>query len=410
MASVTNFSVAFALLGIATLAEANLRGSSGDLPSFASFITMHKRTYSKGSEEYDLRHGIYKNRLREVQQHNRNPGRLWNAGINHLSDRTNAELARLRGLRAVKSKRSSGEVAPHGAFLGQVQSVVLPENKSYTNLHSVMEGVDQESCGSCWAVATATVLRANAEYSGYDRDFSAQELVSCTPNPHKCGGNGGCGGSTIELAMNWVMESGIATSAETPYLGTDGTCKKSAPLMQMGSLTQGSGDTDLDHDEKFQQMTAVGFHGPASSSSPGVALHLEGWTRLGENEYEPLLQALATTGPVASSVAAGAWSSYSDGIFDSCSKDAIIDHAVSTVGYGKEGNKKYWIIKNSWGGSWGENGNIRLLRTDNEATYCGTDDQPDVGTGCEGGPSEVRVCGMCGILYDNVAVHFKKQM
>ena len=50
----------------------------------------------------------------------------------------------------------------------------------------------------------------------------------------------------------------------------------------------------------------------------------------------------------------------------------------------------------------GENGKIRLLRQDAEEDYCGTDNQPELGTACEGGPASVRVCGQCGILYDNV--------
>jgi len=379
--------------------------ASSAYPSFAEFMAKHGRTFAPGTQEYEMRSAIYAQKLQQVQLHNSKAQRRWNAAVNHLSDRTEAEFAQLRGLRATKSARMPGMVSSHssgGQFLGQVRNIVLPDEKDWTSLQAVQASTDQISCGSCWAVATSTVLTANAEINGHNRTFSAQELVSCAPNPHKCGGNGGCSGSTVELAMNWVMERGLATLQETPYLGSDSQCKKTV-------LLQGVGD-DGGSDHSLKEMTAVGIHMPKSQSSPAHLLAIQSWERLPENEYQPLMRA-AAAGPVAVSVAADAWSLYDKGILDSCQKDAVIDHAVALVGYGidRSTKDKYWIIKNSWGNGWGENGNIRLLREEGNV-HCGTDKQPLVGTGCTGGPSTVPVCGMCGILYDAVAVKFKPNL
>jgi len=243
------------------------------------------------------------------------------------------------------------------------------------------------------------MLDANAEINKRNRTFSAQELVNCVPNPHNCGGNGGCKGATVELAMNWAMDRGLQTDDETPYTGVDGTCAKSTPALL---ATQGS--------DALKEMIAIGFHGVKSANSPGALIGLRGWERLPENQYEPLIRAVAETGPVAVSVAASGWQSYGSGIFDGCDKDAVIDHAVTLIGYGvdKDRAEKYWIIKNSWGSSWGENdGTIRLLRHEGNE-HCGTDYQPKEGTACDGGPSSVPVCGMCGILYDAVVPYFHK--
>jgi hypothetical protein len=121
------------------------------------------------------------------------------------------------------------------------------------------------------------------------------------------------------------------------------------------------------------------------------------------------MQSLVQRGPAAVAVFASLWFTYSHGIFDGCEKDAVIDHAVALLGYGNDrklGNK-YWTIQNSWGPEWGENGRIRLLRRDDdESEHCGIDKQPMEGTGCDGGPAEVKVCGMCGVLYDTVVPHF----
>lgn len=374
-----------------------------ELPSFTSFIAKHSRAYKEGSQEYDMRRNVFERTVETVKQHNSNPHRKWNAAVNHLSDRTEQELSQLRGLRIMKKSggRGRGVIGAHGGgqFLSQIRSAVLAEEKSWTHLESVKQEVNQEACGSCWAIAASIMLQSNAEIYGHNRTYSAQEMVDCTPNPHNCGGEGGCRGATVELGMNWVMEKGLDTSEGTPYEGIDTTCKKGSRSTSLIDNTY--------TDKALNDMIAVGYHPAKTQSSPALGYGLEGWERLPENEYEPVIRAVAERGPVAVSVAASDWSYYGGGLFDSCNKNAIIDHAVTLVGYGidKSAGGKYWLIKNSWGNSWGETGNIRLLREEGNV-HCGVDNQPKVGTGCDGGPPEVKVCGMCGILYDSVVPHF----
>jgi cathepsin L len=379
---------------------------SNSLPSFASFIARYDRVYAAGSKEYDMRRNLYEQSCDQVRHQNSNMQRLWSAAVNHLSDRTDTELSQLRGLRIVQSTRkggrSAGVIGTHSnrQFLSQIRSSVLPEEKSWAHLAAVTQDIDQKACGSCWAVATSIMLQAGAEINGLNRTFSPQELVDCVSNSHNCGGSGGCQGATVELAMNWVMENGLADSTETPYVGSDTYCKKEAHNNVL-LAHDGSGNNNL------EDMIAVGFHAATSTQTAAVALQVLGWERLPENEYLPLIKAVAERGPAAVSVGAAGWQPYKAGIFDGCTVDAEIDHAVTLIGYGidKEKNQKFWLIKNSWGNMWGEDGNIRLLRHEGKA-HCGTDHQPKVGTGCDGGPDTVPVCGMCGILYDAVVPHF----
>ena len=88
-------------------------------------------------------------------------------------------------------------------------------------------------------------------------------------------------------------------------------------------------------------------------------------------------------------------------MYDDASCGTTIDHAVQLVGYGTDGGVDYWLVRNSWGTGWGEEGYIRIKRFGEGNEPCGIDEHPDQGTGCKGGPSSMKVCGLCGILSDS---------
>lgn len=366
------------------------------IPSFAAFVQEHSRSYKEGTDEYHQRQTLYHHRLDQVSKQNSQPDRLWDAGVNHLSDSTDEELQMLRGWRGHVWSSSSTDL---GLSLRQADAAVNVASHVWDQA-PLQKALNQGSCGSCWAVATAKMAETNhLIHTKMERSFSAQELVDCTPNPHECGGTGGCSGATVELAMLYMMHQGCSTSEQTHYRGTETSCANPpGPLMAL----QGA-EADVGQGMTMDELTQPGLK--VATSAAARQINLLNWERLPVNE-DAYLAAALLEGTVAVSVAGQVWASYSRGIFDGCSEDAVIDHAVVAIGFGLDTNtkKKFWTILNSWGHSWGENGRIRLLRTEDE--YCGTDHQPEVGTGCKGGPSSVKVCGMCGVLYDSVLARF----
>jgi KDEL-tailed cysteine endopeptidase len=194
----------------------------------------------------------------------------------------------------------------------------------------------------------------------------------------------------VELAVEYAVKHGLATLQDVPYRGEDGQCRHE-------SLLQRSAGAVEKHDNE----------------EDGSSIGLASWSTLPMNKAEPLMRALAT-GPVAVSVGADHWMFYQNGVFDSCTKDSVINHAVLMVGYGtdKEDNANYWKIQNSWGNSFGERGYMRLLRQKTvaeEDAFCGIDRSPGDGIECKPYPETVPVCGQCGILYDSVAPVFGKK-
>jgi len=358
-----------------TVREKTLRPEvPGD--AFDAFVAKYGRSYQRGSIEYATRRSIFLRRQAEVDAQNAKHARqssLWHAAVGRYADWTDSERKSLCGW---VNMRDSGREDGTGKTSSLVTlGVTLPNTFDWMNLTSARSSKDQGTCGSCWAIATASVLETHYEiHVGSPaklRSFSTQEVISCTPNPQECGGKGGCKGATVELGLNWVLQHGCSTMAEVPYKAKDSPCTKKA-----------------------------------NSLVTGASFGMRGYHMLPRNLEQPLAEALVKHGPVAISVSAGAWFEYLGGIFDSCAKDCVVDHAVTLFGYSAQGTTKYWLIRNSWGESWGEKGFIRVLRHGVEGAHCGIDTDPGEGTACKGGPKTVKVCGMCGMLYDSVIPSF----
>lgn len=340
--------------------------------SFERFGVDFERNYIRGTQEYNSRAALFEQSLKEIRAVNAKnveEGRSWVAGIHPFMDWTTAERKTLNGYKPMRTR------GPAGAFsLLHQRAEAKSHARGSMRLNMTHGGTfagdlspalrQQGNCGSCWAISAVEAVEAQLLKSGVNQPIrlSAQALVDCVPNPRHCGGTGGCEGATGELAYAYMKDYGIPLESDLPYRAKTGTCS-----------------------------------GAWQSSKRA---RVSGWTQLPSNQAEPLMQALIQDGPVVVAVDANNWFNYDSGIFDSCDKDAILGHAVLAKGYGTDVAKRYWLIQNSWGSGWGEEGHIRMLMHDDEDQWCGTDRKPSEGVGCDGGPSEVTVCGMCGILYD----------
>jgi len=342
--------------------------------TFEQFVQQYGRTYVPGSEAYARRAEIFRQSLAEIEALNAGEdAQFWHAGPNHFMDWTVDERSAMRGYDkrakqvSMKAKKVGTEVKG-----GPPADWAPPESGGMTFDDPRGPMVrNQGGCGSCWAFASASVaeayiLKDHVDKKPSDINLAEQVLVDCVENPNHCGGTGGCQGATQGLAYEFMRDHGLPLEQEAPYTAEDGQC------------------------------VPGGY--PASPLA-----RVTGWRDLASNyDQRPLMYELMK-GPVAVAVAATmGWDFYGGGVFN-CRGATGLDHAVLAKGFGKQdyrlGPKLYWLIMNSWGEDWGEQGHIRLLRAKDEAQVCGQDKDASMGMACDGDPETVKVCGACGILY-----------
>jgi cathepsin L len=343
--------------------------------SFDEYLQSHAKSYN--SDEYATRKVLFEQVKTSVILQNQRyaaGASTWHAALNHLADATDAELkqygakrARVAPIASSSTTTTTSTVQPPTTSTTSTTSTTPttsttstnPSTKSWTAYQSPIK--NQGSCGSCWAISSTEVLESHLAIAENTTDpliLSAQQLVSCTPNPNECGGTGGCEGATAEIGFNYTNHHGIALASTYPYTGKDDTCKPKP------------------------------FNTAVTNS---------GFTKLPPNSAIALETAIATIGPVSVVVAAN-WQTYSGGIMaDGCLAwlgSCDLDHVVVVVGY----SENYWLVRNSWGENWGESGYIRLTRKNDNTTY--TDTDTSQGTGCKPFPKQQSVMGEGGILFD----------
>lgn len=328
-----------------------------------------KSTYGKkyeSIEEEQQRMDIFADNLHKIKKHNSRRNVSWRMKVTEFADMTEGEF---------KSSMLGGyirtPVSGNHQKVERMHMEDLPTHVDWRDQGAVTEPKNQGSCGSCWAFATVENIESYAAINNVTvPELSTQEVTTCTPNPLTCGGSGGCKGSIPQLGYNYVQLFGLTTEKEYPYwsgtTGMTGNCKY-----------------DLDR------------RTPVAS--------LSGYNTLPRNDILATMTHLATKGPLAIAADASPWHLYGSGVFDGCdySNNIGLNHAIQLVGYGTDpAEGDYWLVRNSWGSRWGEDGYIRLRR-ESELT-CGLDSTPMDGLACVGGPgTDVQhVCGQCGMLYD----------
>ena len=273
-----------------------------------------RRAYAKEYQtpaEEQFRMAVFARSVAKVQALNSEASAIF--GLTVFADLTEEEFKSQK--LGLKLGIGSEQYAEHG----DRSTAGLPDSLDWRTKGAVTPVKDQGRCGSCWAFSTTGNLEGLYFLNKNQLlSFSEQMLVDCS-FPF---GNDGCDGGLPTQAIDFVVSGGIQTEADYPYLAVNMMCQ---PAYQAFTWKEVSGQVQVP-----------------------------------KNDNDALLNA-ASLNPVSVGIDATGLQYYKSGIFgDKCGKN--IDHAVLVVGWGSSDGTDYWLVKNSWGVKWGENGYFRLKR------------------------------------------------
>ncbi|QHN88521.1 Cysteine proteinase RD21a [Arachis hypogaea] len=306
---------------------------------YEEWLVKHGKKSSNGllSGESKNRFEIFKDNLRFIDEQNSLPNRTFQLGLNRFADLTNEEYrAKYLGTRMDPNRRMMKAKTRSNRYAPRVGDK-LPESVDWRKEGAVVAVKDQGGCGSCWAFSTiAAVEGINKIVTGDLISLSEQELVDCDTSY-----NEGCSGGLMDYAFEFIINNGgIDSEADYPYTGFDGTCDQNRKNAKVVNID------DYEDVPAYDELALK----KAVANQP-VAVAIEG----GGREFQL----------------------YVSGVFTGRCGTAL-DHGVAAVGYGTEGGHEYWIVRNSWGASWGEDGYIRMERNlgNSRAGKCGIAIEP----------------------------------
>jgi len=295
------------------------------------FVAKYNKQYAD-NDEFHRRFANYrasKARIARLNADAAAKGMNTKFGINEFSDMSPEEFkTQYMGYKPSAQRIIRSEFVDDGATPLQA----VPRSYDWRSKGAVTAVKNQEQCGSCWAFSTTEGVESAWFMAGHPLPFLApQQIVDCDEN------DDGCDGGDLPTAFQYVEKYGLERSSAYPYTAEDGTCNYQSSQV-VAKIT------------KFEYATQSG------------------------NETKMQLASLVN-GPLSICVDAETWQDYTSGVITHGCGDSL-DHCVQIVGWNVDTSTgttiPYWIIRNSWGTSWGLNGYLWVERNKDE---CGVSDE-----------------------------------
>ncbi len=297
--------------------------------TFNEFVKKYNKVYYN-TEERDYREYIYYSNKHYVENANKLIKNI-EFEMNEHGDLNDYEFKNMY----IGNHKFTGSNNLCNSF--KYEGVELPDTFSWIP-KAVTSVKNQGQCGSCWSFSACGAMEgAWAISTGQLYNFSEQQLMDCS----KSYGNLACKGGEMDSAFQYAIDNGMCSDTEVPYEAVNEACSN---MPECETISHFSHCVDVTSKNELHLQEAV-FNQP-------VAVAIEADTTV--------------------------FQFYKGGVIDSNICGTNLDHGVLVVGWGNEDNTPYWLVKNSWGSSWGDNGYVKLRRTNstNNSGMCGVALQP----------------------------------
>ncbi|XP_034399320.1 cathepsin O [Cyclopterus lumpus] len=286
---------------------------NGSAAAFDSFRAHFRRAYEAEGEESNRRRRLHFQDATKRHAYLNSFSTLPQSakyGVNRFSDLSQHEFRELY-------LRASADTAP--PFSG-LKTQRLPGKFDWRDKAVVATVQNQEACGSCWAFSVVGATQSVRAIGGWRlQQLSVQQVLDCSFR------NNGCSGGSTFQALSWLKQTGVklVPQSEYPYKAKTGICH---------FFPQSHGGVAV------RNFTSHDFSG----------------------QEEAMMSHLVERGPLAVIVDAVSWQDYLGGIIQHHCSSKWANHAVLVVGYDTVGDIPYWIVQNSWGASWGNEGYVYI--------------------------------------------------
>lgn len=308
-------------------------------------------SYSHSSHKFDLvnfKEMNFEQHKKITERLNKNVKKSWVAGVHHeLHHLSLSQLNRRAGRRRYGSLFPEKTELNFNSFVEMDRSYAnepsdvsdLPKNFNWENY---LEGTkSQGNCGSCYVFATVAMMQARLKINHNDNSLlSVQHSINCNFY------NQGCDGGYPFLVEKFANEYGLVEESCAPYEEHNGKCNEDCS----------SGKRFFVKDYRF----VGGSYGKSNEREMMLEIQKNGPIVV---SFEPNYDFMYYTSGVYHSVPAAEW------ILNGEEKPEWekVDHSVLCYGWGEEDGEKYWLLQNTWGSDWGENGNFRMRRGTDES-------------------------------------------
>jgi KDEL-tailed cysteine endopeptidase len=305
---------------------------------FKAWHFIFNKNYDYNTESGINKYKIFNANLKQIKEHNAS-GSSWKMGLNQHTDKTDAQVKAYYKLESISEADmkmpflegiDADDLATSGPRFPEVPRAVVDHRQH------MMAVRDQGDCAAWHSFATMSVLEGcrNMWHSERLTDhLSVQMLLDCRPAA------GNCDGGQAPGSFNWYKTTTMVYESTYPYTANVGKCDWNAKR---------EGDANL---------RISGFMGYQ-------------YKRHSPNAYQ--FNYMMARGPTAVMVDANEnWYKYETGIFDEkCSEE--VNQEVALVGYGLDASTgvNYYVVRNSWGSSWGEEGHMRIKDNGDDVSSC----------------------------------------